>query len=231
MTSADAVVLESTKVAGRLRDAILDGIRSPGSRLIERDLAAEFGVSRVPVRDALKILEAEGLVTLRPRTWAIVREFTDSDMTDLDEVRSVLEPLAFRLAAERHRPDGLEKLRRALDEQTISAAAGDPVAARRAANDFHEQVTVLAENRLLSDLMQGMRSTLRWGLAQHDDLADITEQHRVLFQAISERDGDRVEALALEHIDSSRRAREAHLHASRSAGSSSAVHEGSSGRL
>lgn len=231
MTSADEGVLESTKVADWLRDAILDGVRPPGSRLIERDLAAEFGVSRVPVRDALKILEVEGLVTLRPRTWAIVREFTPSDMTDLDEVRSVLEPLAFRLAAERHRRDGLDELRRALDEETISAEAGDPIASRRAAADFHEQVTVLTENRLLGDLMQGMRSKLRWGLSQHDDLAHVTEQHQALFQAISARDGDRAEELALAHIESSRREREAHLRAARSAGASPPVHEGSSRRL
>lgn len=231
MTSADEGLLESTRVADWLRDAILDGVRAPGSRLIERDLAAEFGVSRVPVRDALKILEVEGLVTLRPRTWAIVREFTTADMTDLDEVRSVLEPLAFRLAAERHRRDGLDELRRALDDETISAAAGDPIASRRAAADFHEQVTVLTENRLLGDLMQGMRSKLRWGLSQHDDLAHVTEQHQALFRAISERDGDRAEELALAHIVSSRREREAHMRAAKIAASSPAVHEGSSRRL
>ncbi|MHC9045104.1 GntR family transcriptional regulator [Microbacterium saperdae] len=231
MTSADEGVLESTRVADWLRDAILDGVRAPGSRLIERDLAADFGVSRVPVRDALKILEVEGLVTLRPRTWAIVREFTAADMTDLDEVRSVLEPLAFRLAAERHRRDGLDELRRTLDEEMIGAAAGDPIASRRAAADFHEQVTVLTENRLLGDLMQGMRSKLRWGLSQHDDLAHVAAQHQALFQAISERDGDRAEQLALSHIDSSRREREAHMRAAKVAASSSAVHEGSSRRL
>jgi DNA-binding GntR family transcriptional regulator len=68
---------ESDRVTAWLRDSILDGERAPGSRLIERDLAAECGASRVPVRDALKALETEGLVVLRPNTWAIVREVTD----------------------------------------------------------------------------------------------------------------------------------------------------------
>ncbi|WP_292701922.1 GntR family transcriptional regulator, partial [Microbacterium sp. 69-10] len=72
MSRAEERELESTRVTAWLRDAIIIGERAPGSKLIERDLAAEIGVSRVPVRDALKVLEAEGLVELRPRTWAIV---------------------------------------------------------------------------------------------------------------------------------------------------------------
>ena len=117
MTRADERELESSRVATWVRDAILDGSRDPGSKLIERDLAAEFGVSRVPVRDALKVLDGEGLVELRPRTWAIVREFTAADLADLDEVRQVLEPMVFRLAAEHHRRDGLDQLRVALENE------------------------------------------------------------------------------------------------------------------
>lgn len=229
VTSADERILESTRVADWLRSAILDGVRAPGSRLIERDLAAEFGVSRVPVRDALKVLEAEGLVVLRPRTWAIVREFTASDMTDLDEVRAVLEPLAFRLAAERHRRDGFEELRRALEAEKSSARAEDPIASRRAAADFHEVVTELAENRLLQELMHSMRSKLRWGLSQHDDLVHVTDEHEALFEAIRRRDGERAGALAQAHIDSSRREREAHENARRTA-SATAVNGEDAGR-
>lgn len=203
-------------MAAWLRDAILDGERQPGSRLIERDLATEFGVSRVPVRDALKVLEAEGLVALRPRTWAIVREFTPSDIADLDEVRAVLEPLTFRLAAERGR-ERLDRLRRTLDAEKIGAIAEDPVGARRAAADFHEAVTELSGNALLVELMQGMRSRLRWVLAQHDDLAHVTDEHEALYEAIAEGDSDRAEALALAHVESSRLEREAHDLARRAA--------------
>ena len=72
MSRADDRGLESSRVASWLRDAILDGVREPGSKLIERDLASEFGVSRVPVRDALKVLEAEGLVELRRGRGAVI---------------------------------------------------------------------------------------------------------------------------------------------------------------
>lgn len=206
-------MLESTRVASWLRDAILDGVREPGSRLIERDLAADFGVSRVPVRDALKVLEGEGLVELRPRTWAVVREFTDHDLADLDEVREVLEPLAFRLAAQRHRREGLDRLLRALENERASAEAEDRVVSRRSAADFHEIVTDLADNMLLTDLMQSIRSRLRWALSQHDDLRHIAEEHVALYEAIRDRDGDRAAALALAHIESSRRERTAHAQA------------------
>lgn len=223
MTNSEERQLESTKIAAWLRDAILDGVRAPGARLIERDLAAEFGVSRVPVRDALKILVAEGLVELRPHTWAIVREFTDADLADLDEVRAVLEPFAFRLAAERHRRDGLARLRDALDREESSARAGDEIVARRAAADFHETVTELAENRLLSEMMRGIGSRLRWALSQYDDLQYISGEHVELFEAIESRDGDRAAQLAAAHLESSRRERVAHAEALRSAGTRTAA--------
>lgn len=210
MSRAEDRGLESTRVAAWLRDAILDGVREPGSRLIERDLAGEFGVSRVPVRDALKVLEAEGLVELRPRTWAIVREFTAADLSDLDEVRQVLEPMAFRLAAQRHRRDGLDRLERALREEQDSARQHDRIVSRRAAADFHEIVVELADNNLLVQLMNSIRSRLRWSLVQHDDLGHIADEHVALFEAIRDRDAERASELALLHVDSSRRERILH---------------------
>lgn len=217
MTSTEEPQLESTRIASWLRDAILDGLRAPGSRLIERDLASEFGVSRVPVRDALKVLVAEGLVELRPHTWAVVREFTDADLADLDEVRAVLEPLTFRLAAERHRRDGLVRLKQSLELEQSGARSGDGIGSRRAAADFHEIVTDLAENQLLSDMMKGIRSRLRWALSQHDDLQHFSEEHIALFDAIEARDADRAAALAAAHVETSRQARITHFEAQRTA--------------
>ena len=215
MSRAEERELESTRVTAWLRDAIIIGERAPGSKLIERDLAAEIGVSRVPVRDALKVLEAEGLVELRPRTWAIVREFTAADLADLDEVRQVLEPMAFRLAAERHRRADLERLRAALEDEQESARSADRLISRRAAADFHEIVVDLADNRLLTDLMGGIRSRLRWALAQHDDLHHIAEEHVALYEAIRDRDGARAADLAFRHVESSRLERIAHTEALR----------------
>jgi len=207
MTAERGVESETGRVVRQLRDEILDGARKPGSKLVERDLAADLGVSRVPVRDALKTLVAEGLVMPRPRTWAVVREFTASDIADLQEVRAALEVLTFKLAATRHTRAGLDRLRAALDEETAAAEADDPVTAHRAAADFHQAVTALAGNDLLNELELTLRSRMRWLLGQHEDLARVAAEHRALYDAIARRDVDTVEALLLEHMESGRHLR------------------------
>ncbi|MFJ8083263.1 GntR family transcriptional regulator [Streptomyces sp. NPDC096205] len=206
MTASGDFTPESERVTRQLRDEILDGVRRPGSRLVEREVAEHLGVSRLPVRDALKALVAEGLVTPRPRSWAVVREFSPSDVADLDEVRSALETLAFRLAAQRHTRAGLERLRADLDAELDAARAGDAVRARRAAADFHQTVTSLAANELLNEMERVLRSRMRWLLGQHDDLLGIAREHESLYDAIAARDVDRVEALVLAHLTTSRRA-------------------------
>ncbi|CAL9634618.1 GntR family transcriptional regulator [Streptomyces sp. enrichment culture] len=206
MTGSGEFTPESERVTRQLRDEILDGVRAPGSRLVEREVAEHLGVSRLPVRDALKALVAEGLVTPRPRSWAVVREFSPSDLADLDEVRSALETLAFRLAAQRHTRAGLEKLRADLDAELEAARAGDAVRARRAAADFHQTVTSLAGNELLGELERVLRSRMRWLLGQHDDLLGMAREHEALYHAVADRDVERVEALVREHLATSRRA-------------------------
>src|SRR5690554_3548221 len=83
--------LESVRVTRVLRDDIVLGRRMPGSRLVERDIAAELNVSRLPVREAIRALVTEGIVIARPRSWATVREFTLQDVRDYAEVRSAIE--------------------------------------------------------------------------------------------------------------------------------------------
>jgi DNA-binding GntR family transcriptional regulator len=212
MKGADTFEPESERVVRQLRDEILDGVRPPGSRLVERELAAELGVSRLPIRDALKSLVTEGLVTPRPRTWAVVRELTPSDIADFGEVRAALEVLAFRLAAERRTREGLARLRADLDAQLTAARAGDAVRARRAAADFHETVTSLAANDLLSEIENLLRSRMRWLMGQHDDLVGIAEEHQALYDAIAARDVRRVEELARHHVSSGHAAAMEHLH-------------------
>ncbi|MFC9532011.1 GntR family transcriptional regulator [Streptomyces sp. NPDC056975] len=206
MAGSEEFEPESERVTRQLRDDILDGVRKPGSKLVERELAAQIGVSRVPVRDALRVLVAEGLVTPRPRTWAVVREFTPTDIADLNEVREALEVMTFRLAAQRGDRAGLGRLRSNLDEELAAARAGDSVRARRAAADFHETVTSMAANELLSELEGTLRSRMRWLLGRHDDLLAMALEHEALYAAVADRDVALVEELVVEHLENSRRA-------------------------
>ncbi|MYT74871.1 MULTISPECIES: GntR family transcriptional regulator [unclassified Streptomyces] len=203
MTGAEEFTPESDRVMRTLRDQIIEGTRAPGSRLVEREIAQELGVSRLPVRDALRDLAGEGLVTPRPRTWAVVREFTPADIADLGEVRSALEVLGFRLAAQRRTRAGLARLRADLDAELDAAAQGDGTRARNAAADFHETVTDLADNALLSELNQTLRSRMRWLLGQHDDFGAVAGEHEELYRAIEARDVGRVEELTERHLATS----------------------------
>ncbi len=201
---AESARSEAERATRRLRDEIVSGVRAPGSRLVERDLAADYGVSRVPIRDALRALGREGLVLIEPHRAAVVREFSASDVVDLYEVRSALDVLSFRLAALRHDRAGLRRLREVLDDGVAAAARDDEVRARLAAAEFHDVVTALSGNVLLSEVTEVIRSRLRWLFAQHDDLVEMANEHERLYQAIAARDADLVEKLVLDHLVVSR---------------------------
>ncbi|SDS62365.1 GntR family transcriptional regulator [Microlunatus soli] len=195
----------SERVVRQVRDEIIDGLRAPGSKLVEREIAAELGVSRIPVRDALRELVAEGLVTPRPRTWAVVREFSAADVADLIEVRSAFEGLTFRLAATRATREGQQRLRAVLDREWQAARDGEARLARRAAADFHDVVAELSANDLLQELHRTLRSRLRWLLVQHDDLLAVAQEHQELYDAITARDTVAIDELVAEHLRSSAR--------------------------
>lgn len=134
------------------------------------------------------------------------KEFTPTDIADLNEVREALEVMTFRLAAQRGDRAGLGRLRSNLDEELAAAGSGDAVRARRAAADFHETVTSMAANELLSELEGTLRSRMRWLLGRHDDLLAMALEHEALYAAVADRDVALVEELVVEHLENSRRA-------------------------
>jgi len=211
MSPAEQFEPEAERVARIVREQIIDGERAPGDKLVERDLATELGVSRVPVRDALKTLIAEGLVTPRPRTWAVVRTFTEADVEDLIEVRSAIETLTFRLAAERRTLDRLVELEATLDREEQAARDHDATAAHRAGADFHELVAATAASPLLDEIGAITASRLRWLLGQHVDLQEMVDEHRALLAAIRAGDGQEAARLAVGHLRTSRDAARARL--------------------
>jgi len=189
---------ETERVTRLLRDQIVDGVRAPGSRLVERELAAALDVSRVPVREALQTLASEGLVTPRPRSWAVVRTFTDRDLLDLVEVRSAIEVLTVRRTAEQ-----LDAAAAALDREAGGARDGDATTARRAAADFHEAVSAMAGNAVLDEISALTASRMRWMLGQHDDLGVMVAEHAALLDAIRSGDVEEADRLTRDHLRSS----------------------------
>lgn len=200
--------LESARVARILRDDIMLGRRPPGSRLVERDIAQLLDVSRLPVREAIKTLVLEGIVITRPRSWAVVREFTLKDIRDFSEVRSALETLAFVLTAECHDDDGARRLGEILAREERAAQTGDREKARVAAADFHAAAVDLADNTGLDELSRVFLTRLRWLFGQHEALTDMAQEHHDIYEAVIARDVDRLRVMIPQHLDAARMAAE-----------------------
>ena len=210
MKSAESPQSETMRVTEALRNEIIEGHRRPGSRLVERNLATELGVSRVPIREALKKLASEGLVTNRPNTWSTVREFSPSDIADLNEVRTVFDVLSFELAAQRHTREGLARLEATMLKGRELAEAGDVAGAHRCAAEFHAIVIELSGNELLGEIGALLDSRMRWQLSQHDDLAVVATEHAELFDAIARRDQALAGSLAGRHLGTSQEQHDKH---------------------
>lgn len=211
MTGVGKRELESERVARVLREDIVQGRRLPGHRLVERDIAAELQVSRLPVREAIRALVSDGIAVARPRSWAVVRSFTAKDVRDFAEVREALETHAFVLAAQRHDAEGIERLRHVLELEEAAAAAGDVDAARDAAARFHATALALADNEMFAELAAVFFVRLRWLFGQHDELEQVCQEHRTIFEAIERRDVESVGELLPRHLAVGRRTAERRL--------------------
>lgn len=191
-------------VRERIRQGIADGRWTPGARLVERDLAEEFEVSRVPVREALQTLEREGFVQLLPRRGAVVCELTPEVVSDLFDIRQALEVLAARRAAERTDEAGLERLHAVMQDGQRALEAGDHAWSGSANTAFHETVLDLAGSEPLRDLLEPLSGRLKWLFRQTRDYARVQAEHEQLFNALSARDPELAGAVALAHVRASR---------------------------
>ncbi|MFC5433587.1 GntR family transcriptional regulator [Microbacterium suwonense] len=205
--------LESERVADVLRDDIMLGRREPGSRLVERDIAAELHVSRLPVREAIRMLVADGIVVAKPRTWAVVREFSVQDLQDFAEVRTAIETLAFVLATERIDENGLALLESIVDEEETAAASNDVETSRTASAKFHFTAVQLSGNAMLVELAESMITRLRWLFGQYDELSETAGAHREILTAMHARDVDAIGRIIPTHLIDGQLAAERRLRA------------------
>ncbi|MGR3755707.1 MAG: GntR family transcriptional regulator [Tranquillimonas sp.] len=193
----------------RLLDEIRSGALPPGSRLTETEIAERLKISRTPVREAIRRLEAEGLVSHMPRAGAVVRRLSYPEIMELYEMRVVLEGTAARLAARSASEVEIEEL--AAINAEMAAASGDGGAMSRLNRQFHTRLIDAARNRFLVRSVNTVQTTLLiLGPSTLEEAArarEATEEHRAVVDALTRRDGDAAEALMRRHMEAAQRTR------------------------
>jgi DNA-binding GntR family transcriptional regulator len=181
-------------VADQLRDEILDGRLGAGSRLVETELADRFGVSRGPVRDALRELSRVGLAVDLPRRGTFVSSLTERDLLEVYDIRQAIEEAAVRLTIERATDADVASLFEAVAETERAYRGRDLTAAWDADMAFHRSYCRLSGNRRLLELFDGLASQtvllMRTSLERHASLGwtPPVEVHRRIAQAIADHD-------------------------------------------
>lgn len=193
-----------------LRAAIHSGRFRPGERMREADLATWLGISRTPVRDALKRLESDGLLVAAPRRGLIIAQLDQQQVSELYAVRDVLEGLAGRLAAQ-HATSAEIGAMRELIERQARTRRDDTAALARLNGLFHDVVYRAARNRYLIDVHDGFESSLALlpgttYMAPERPVSALRE-HTRLVDAIERRDTEKAEAIARGHIRAGERIR------------------------
>lgn len=199
---------QGDSVYRRLLEEISRGILLPGARLRETELAERLGISRTPVREAIRQLEADGLVAHIPRQGATIRVLDYTEVMELYEMRAVLEGTAARLAARAASDLELEELA-ALNAEL--AAAPDPRSAYELNRQFHMTLLDAAKNRYLIKSVNALQKTLLIigpsTLTEADRASQAVQEHENVLAALKDRDGTRAETLMRAHIEAAHRVR------------------------
>ncbi|MGN8025494.1 GntR family transcriptional regulator [Microbacterium sp. 22242] len=194
------------QVRETLRAWIVSGRLAAGVRLHEGDLAKQLGVSRVPVREAIRMLEAEGTVSAAPRGGVMVTSLSLKDVHDLFDIREALEALVARLAATRVTPREARRIQALLDEVRFAFDASDHEAAMELNHSFHLEIARAASNPALMSMLEPIGVRLRWHFSQDRDPLAVLSEHQALLDAVAGHDPDLAATLAASHV---RRTREA----------------------
>lgn len=192
-------------VCDTLRQAIVDGIFKPGERLMEIQLAEEMGVSRTPVREAIRKLELEGFVAMIPRRGTYVADISIKDINDVYEIRIALDVLAVGLTAERISDEDLVKLRALLINVEKQIESGDIDKIVEADSQFHDALYQSSHNQRLVGIISNLRdqfTRLRTRSMNYPGRLDNTlKEHKDLVDAIASRDVIRAQELARLHLE------------------------------
>ncbi len=200
------------RVIEEMRRRIADREFEPGALLSELALADEFGVSRTPVREALKQLQTEGLVQIRPRVGTFVTIPSRREITELFEMKELLEGAAARLLAHRGKVPELEQLEENLRQADLAVAQDDRERYADLVGEFHELIIVGADNGKLEAHYRMLMNQLAYpqlvktSLSQPGRPLQSDREHHVVVELILAKDGDSAERVMREHVRASRQA-------------------------
>lgn len=192
-------------VCETLREAVISGVLKPGERLMEIQLAEELGVSRTPVREAIRKLEMEGFVVMIPRRGTYVADISIKDINDVYEIRTALDVLAAGLAAERISDDELETMERLMVEIGEYAETGTLDKIVEADTRFHDVLYQASRNERLVGIINNLREQITrlrtTSMNYPGRLTQMMEEHKCLVEAIASRDVEAAQRAAREHLE------------------------------
>ncbi|MFI6450912.1 GntR family transcriptional regulator [Streptosporangium amethystogenes] len=200
------------RVAHQLRARITQGNLMPGAVLSESALAQEFGVSRTPIREALKQLQTEGMVVIKPRVGTFVSAPSRLEINELFEVKEILEGAAARLFAARGNIPELELLRENVRRSDEAVAAGDLDRFVALVHEYHDLIITGAGNSKLTQHYRTLMNQLLYSRFVHMSLRrsgrapQSDHEHQSILQAIEARDGVTAERLMRDHVRASQQA-------------------------
>lgn len=192
----------SELVLVRIRESITSGAYAPGDRLVEGRIAEDLNVSRVPVREALRALAAEGLVEVRPRHGAVVASLEPSSAREMVQIRATLEGLNARLAAEHCTPELAAKIEQVLDEGKARVNKGETAGLLDLNARFHDLLYAAGANSMLTDLMRSLRDRTRMLFVNSNDeeIRMTWEEHAAILRAVQSGDAALAAMLAERHV-------------------------------
>lgn len=192
-----------------LRQDILRGDLKPGERLMEMALAERLGVSRTPIREAMRKLELEGLVVMIPRRGAQVANITEKDLNDVLEVRIALENMAMEKACDRMTEEELSRLEEAARYFEKATAEGDLVKMAETDMAFHEIIYQASENRRLIQVLNNIKEQIyRYRveyLKEEETRNTLVREHKELTEALRAHNVKKAQELSFQHIENQRR--------------------------
>lgn len=192
------------RIADILRDLIIRGEFRPGDAIVETELASELGVSRAPLREALQILNTEGLIEIIPYYKTIVRHLTRKDIAELYSLRSVLEGFAARIIIERDDQDAIRQLQDIVDNMVVCARTGDALQTSAIDHQFHDTLVTLSAHNLLISTWAPVSHRVHQVLALRDmvrrDILVMAETHYILIDALKRGNVAETAHLFEEHI-------------------------------